>query len=47
MLAEITDPGEIEALERVSATLPTRPDGTLFNTQLGTLADFVSRFRKP
>ncbi|MCI6285144.1 flagellar biosynthetic protein FliO [Selenomonas sp.] len=47
LLAEITDPGEIEALERVSATLPARPDGTLFNTQLGALADFVSRFRKP
>ena len=47
MLAEITDPGEIEALERASATLPTRPDGALFNTQIGALADFVSRFRKP
>ena len=50
MLAEITDPGEVEALERASATMPLRPEkdvGTLFTSQLGTLADFVARFRKP
>ncbi|WP_294157260.1 flagellar biosynthetic protein FliO [uncultured Selenomonas sp.] len=50
MLAEITDPEEVEALERASATMPLRPEkdvGTLFTSQLGTLADFVARFRKP
>ena len=46
MLAEITDPQEIEALERESAMLPQQEAGTMFTSQLGTLADFVSRFRK-
>lgn len=46
MLAEITDPQEIEALERESAMLPQQEAGTMFTLQLGTLADFVSRFRK-
>ena len=47
MLAEITDPGEIEALQRESAILPQQQtEGTMFTSQLGTLADFVSRFRK-
>ena len=46
MLAEITDPQEIEALERESAVLPQQEAGTMFTSQLGTLADFVSRFRK-
>ena len=46
MLAEITDPREIESLERESALLPQQAEGTMFTSQLGTLADFVSRFRK-
>jgi flagellar protein FliO/FliZ len=46
MLAEITDPREIEALERESALLPQQAEGTMFTSQLGALADFVSRFRK-
>ena len=46
MLAEITDPQEIEALERESAMLPQQEAGTMFTSQLGALADFVSRFRK-
>ena len=46
MLAEITDPREIEALERESAILPQQAEGTMFTSQLGALADFVSRFRK-
>jgi flagellar protein FliO/FliZ len=46
MLAEITDPSEIEALERESTLLPQQAEGTMFTSQLGTLADFVSRFRK-
>ena len=46
MLAEITDPQEIEALERESAMLPQQEAGTMFTSQLGTLADFVSRLRK-
>ena len=46
MLAEITDPREIESLERESALLPQQAEGTMFTSQLGALADFVSRFRK-
>ena len=46
MLAEITDPQEIESLERESALLPQQAEGTMFTSQLGALADFVSRFRK-
>ena len=46
MLAEITDPREIEALERESALLPQQAEGTMFTSQLGALADLVSRFRK-
>ena len=47
LLAEITDAEEIEALERASAALPAKMDGMMFSSQMGTLADFVSRFRKP
>ena len=46
LLAEITDREEIEALERTSAALPERWEGSLFSSQLGALSDFVSRFRK-
>ena len=44
--AEIKDREEIEALERASAVLPEKLDGTLFSSQLGALSDFVARFRK-
>ena len=46
LLAEITDREEIEALERTSAALPERWEVSLFSSQLGSLSDFVSRFRK-
>ena len=46
MLAEITDPREIEALERESALRPEQAEGTMFTSQRGALADFVSRVRK-
>ena len=46
LLAEIKDREEIEALERASAVLPEKLDGTLFSSQLGALSDFVARFRK-
>lgn len=44
LLAEITDPDEIELLERESLMHPT--DNSLFSEQFGALGDFVSRFHR-